>query len=43
MPVASWTIEKEGSKRIEIVGIDDKRQLTADFAGLLAGDFCHPS
>ena len=39
VPVGSWTMEKEGSKRIEIAGIDDKRQLTAVFAGTLAGDF----
>ena len=30
---------KEGSKRIELVGIDDKRQLTAVFAGTLVRDF----
>ena len=35
-------MEKEGSKRIQIVGIDDKRQLTAVFAGSLAGDFLAP-
>lgn len=29
VPVSSWTMEKEGSKRIELVGIDDKRQLIA--------------
>ena len=32
-------MEKEGSKRIEIAGIDDKRQLTVVFAGMLAGNF----
>ena len=25
VPVSSWTVDKEGSKRIEIVGSDDKR------------------
>ena len=35
-------MEKEGSKRIQIVGIDDKRQLTAVFTGSLAGDFLAP-
>ena len=39
VPVSSWTMEKEGSKRIEIVVSDYKRQLTAIFAGTLAGDF----
>lgn len=27
--VSSWTMAKEGSKRVEICGIDDKRQITA--------------
>ena len=39
VPVASWTMDKEGSKRVEIVAVDDKRQITAVFAGSLAGDF----
>ena len=42
VPVGSWTMEKEGSKRVEIVGIDDKRQITAVFAGSLTGDFLPP-
>ena len=37
VPVLSWTMDKEGKKRIEIVGSEDKRQ--AVFAGSLAGDF----
>ena len=32
-------MEEEGSKRIELIGKDDKRQLTALFAGSLTGDF----
>ena len=28
IPTSSWTLEKEGSKRVEIVGKDDKRQIT---------------
>ena len=24
VPVGSWTMEKEGSKRVEIVGVEDK-------------------
>ena len=39
VPVGSWTMEKEGSKRVEIIGVDDKRQITAVFAGFLTGDF----
>ena len=42
IPVSSWTVEKEGSKRVEIAGIDDKRQITAVFAGTLVGDFLPP-
>ena len=32
-------MEREGTKRIEILGIDDKRQITAVFAATKAGDF----
>ena len=42
VPVGSWTMEKEGSKRVEIVAVDDKRQITAVFAGSLTGDFLPP-
>ena len=44
VPAESWTMEKEGSKRVDIVGSDDKKQITCVFAGTLTGDFfCHPS
>ena len=39
VPVGSWTMELEGAKRVEIAGKDDKRQITAVFAGSMAGDF----
>ena len=39
VPVGSWTMAKEGSKRVEIVAVDDKHQITAVFAGILTGDF----
>ncbi len=42
VPVSSWTMEREGSKRVEIAGINDKRQITAVFAGTLVGDFLPP-
>ena len=29
VPVSSWTMAKEGLKRVEIVGIDDKHQITS--------------
>ena len=31
VPVFSYAMEKEGSKRVEIAGIKDKRQITAVF------------
>ena len=43
VPVGSGTMEKEGSKKVEIVAVDDKRQITAVFAGLLTGDSFIPS
>ena len=32
----------EGSKRVEIAGIDDQRQITAVFAGTMSGEFLPP-
>ena len=42
VPVGSWTMEKEGARRVELAGKDDKRQLTAVFGGSMAGDFLPP-
>ena len=43
VPVSSWTMEVEGSKRVELVGKDDKRQITAVFASsMVVGDFLPP-
>ena len=28
VPVSQWTMDVEGAKRVEITGIDDKRQIT---------------
>ena len=42
IPLSSWTMEKRGTKRVEIVALDDKRQITAVFAGILTGDFLSP-
>jgi hypothetical protein len=36
---ASWTMEAEGSRRVDINGIDDKRQITAVFACSMDGSF----
>lgn len=35
-------MEKEGSKRVEITGLGDKRPITAVFAGTLSGAFIKP-
>ena len=35
-------MEKEGLSRVEIVGVDNKQQITAVFATSLAGDFLPP-
>ena len=42
VPVSNWTMAIEGLKRVEIFGIEDKRQITAVFAGTMAGDFLYP-
>lgn len=39
VPSSSWTMEKKGTKRVEIVAADDKRQITAVFACSLSGTF----
>jgi hypothetical protein len=42
VPVSSWTMAKEGEKRIEIAGVQDKRQITAVSANTMDGDFLPP-
>ena len=42
VPISSWTMAKKGSKRVEIPGSDDKRQITGVFGGTMAGDFLPP-
>ena len=39
VPSSQWTMEKRGTKRVEIAGIDDKRQITAIFACTMSGNF----
>ena len=39
IPSSQWTIEKRGTKRVEIAGIEDKRQITAVFACTMSGKF----
>ena len=42
VPVSNWTMAKQGAKKVEIVGVSDKRQITAVFAGTLSGTFLPP-
>lgn len=39
VPASSTTMEKRGVKRVEVVGQNDKRLITALFCGSLQGDF----
>ncbi len=39
VPAASWTMDQVGSKRVEISGVNDKRQITAVFCGSIMGEF----
>ena len=39
VPTSSWTMEKKGTKRVEIAATDDKRQITGVFGCSVAGDF----
>jgi len=39
IPLSDWTMAQKGSKRMEVFGIDDKRQITAMFAASLSGNF----
>ena len=39
VPVSSWTVAKKGSKRVEVQGLTDKRQITGVFCGTLVGEF----
>ena len=38
-PSSSWTMDRQGVKRVEIAGATDKRLITAVFCGSLLGDF----
>ena len=39
VPTSSWTMEEKGRKHVEIVVLDDKRQITAVACGTLDGNF----
>ena len=42
VPVSEWTVEVKGSKRVEVAGLNDKRQMTVVLAGTLNGEFLAP-
>ena len=42
VPVTNWTLAKEGSKRVEIAGVEAKRQIMAVFAATKSGKFLPP-
>ena len=37
VPVLNWTMEVKGSKRVEVTGTEDKRQITALLSCTLSG------
>ena len=39
VPSSQWTMEKRARNRVEMIGVDDKRQITAVFCDTLVGDF----
>ena len=39
VPSGSWTLEKKGACRVEVVGQNDKRMITTTFATTLSGNF----
>ena len=42
IPVSTWTMADEGSQQVEIVGADDKGQITAVLAITSSGGFLVP-
>ena len=42
VPVSLWNMEKKGSTRVPIAGIDDKRQVTTVLACSMTGEFLPP-
>ena len=39
VPASAWTMDKQGKRRVEMIGLKDKRQITAIFCGSIQGDF----
>ena len=42
VPVSEWTMDVKGTRRVEIAGLKDKRQMTAVFTGSADGNFLPP-
>ena len=36
----NWTLEEQGTKRVEVTGLNDKRMLIATLASTVSGNFC---
>ena len=39
VPYSSWTMEEKGKKRVGVIGLNDKRQITAVLCGSIDGEF----
>ena len=42
VPVSEWTLEIQGTKQIDVVGLDDKREVTVLLAVSLSGNLLPP-
>ena len=42
IPVSSWTMEKEGTKKVDITGMNDKRQITVVLSVTKTGHYLPP-
>ena len=42
VPVSSWTMAKEGAKKVSVAGKDDKRQIAGVFTVTFDGQFLPP-
>ena len=42
VPVPDWSMDKKGTKKVKLAGLDDKQQITAVFAATMSGDFLPP-
>ena len=41
VPVSSWTLEQQGTAKIKVAGVDDKREITGVVAASMTGDLLH--